>query len=101
MTGVEQLYSLSDKSVWVAGHQGMVGSALLRRLKQTNCTLLTVKREDLDLTRQEEVERWMNKQRPQAVFIAAAKVGGIVANASAPVPFLYDNLAIGLNLVHA
>jgi len=101
MAGVEQLYSLRGKRIWVAGHQGMVGSALLRRLKQTNCTLLTVKREDLDLTRQEDVERWMGKQRPQAVFIAAAKVGGIVANASAPVPFLYDNLAIGLNVIHA
>jgi GDP-L-fucose synthase len=101
MAQVEQLYSLSGKRVWVAGHQGMVGSALLRRLKQTNCTLVTVTREDLDLTRQEEVERWMSERRPQAVFIAAARVGGIVANASAPVPFLYDNLAISLNVIRA
>jgi GDP-L-fucose synthase len=79
----------------------MVGSALLRRLEQENCTLLTVEREDLDLTRQEQVERWMGKARPQAVFLAAAKVGGIVANDSAPVPFLYDNLAIALNTIHA
>jgi GDP-L-fucose synthase len=78
----------------------MVGSALLRRLEQENCTLLTVEREDLDLTRQEQVERWMGKARPQAVFLAAAKVGGIVANDSAPVPFLYDNLAIALNVIH-
>jgi GDP-L-fucose synthase len=79
----------------------MVGSALLRRLEQENCTLLTVEREDLDLTRQEQVERWMGKARPQAVFLAAAKVGGIVANDSAPVSFLYDNLAIALNVIHA
>jgi GDP-L-fucose synthase len=79
----------------------MVGSALLCRLKQENCTILTVEREDLDLTRQEEVERWMGKTCPQAVFVAAAKVGGIIANASAPVPFLYDNLAIALNVIHA
>jgi GDP-L-fucose synthase len=79
----------------------MVGSALLRRLEQENCTLLTVEREDLDLTRQEQVETWMGKARPQTVFLAAAKVGGIVANDSAPVPFLYDNLAMALNVIHA
>jgi GDP-L-fucose synthase len=79
----------------------MVGSALLRRLEQENCTLLTVEREDLDLTRQEQVERWMGKVRPQAVFLAAAKVGGIVANDSVPATFLYDNLAIALNVIHA
>jgi len=101
MAEVERPYSLRGKRVWVAGHRGMVGSALLRRLEQENCTLLTVEREDLDLTRQEQVERWMGKARPQAVFVAAAKVGGIVANDSDPVPFLYDNLAIALNVIHA
>jgi GDP-L-fucose synthase len=79
----------------------MVGSALLHRLDQEGCTLLTVEREDLDLTRQEQVERWMGKARPQAVFVAAAKVGGIVANESAPAQFLYDNLAIAANVIHA
>ena len=101
MAVAERPYSLRGKRVWVAGHRGMVGSALLRRLEQENCTLLTVEREDLDLTRQEQVERWMGKARPQAVFLAAAKVGGIVANDSAPVSFLYDNLAIALNVIHA
>jgi GDP-L-fucose synthase len=101
MAAAKRPYSLHGKRVWVAGHRGMVGSALLCRLKQENCTILTVEREDLDLTRQEEVERWMGKTCPQAVFVAAAKVGGIIANASAPVPFLYDNLAIALNVIHA
>jgi GDP-L-fucose synthase len=95
------LYSLRGKRVWVAGHRGMVGSALLRRLEQEDCILLTVERETVDLTRQEQVEQWMGKARPQAVFVAAAKVGGIIANDSWPVQFLYDNLAIALNVIHA
>jgi GDP-L-fucose synthase len=101
MNGAEPLYRLKGKRVWVAGHRGMVGSALLRRLEREDCTLLTVEREAVDLTRQEQVEQWMEKARPQAVFSAAAKVGGIVANDSSPVPFLYDNLAIALNVIHA
>jgi GDP-L-fucose synthase len=86
--------------VWVAGHRGMVGSALLRRLKQEDCLTLTVEREHLDLTRQHETERWMWKVRPQAIFLAAAKVGGIIANDRDPVEFLYDNLAIALHVLH-
>ena len=94
-------YDLKGKRVWVSGHNGMVGSALVRRLQQVDCTLLTVSRRDLDLTRQRDVEEWVAEQRPQAVFLAAAKVGGIVANDSAPVDFLYDNLAIATNVMHA
>lgn len=101
MTRSEPLYNLKGKRVWIAGHRGMVGSALLRRLEQEDCTLLTIERQDLDLTRQEQVEKWMLKTRPEAVFLVAAKVGGIVANDSAPVDFLYDNLAIALNVIHA
>ena len=101
MTEIEPIYSLKGKRVWVAGHNGMVGSALLRRLAQIDCTLLTVAREDLDLTRQAEVEAWMQKAKPQAVFMAAAKVGGIVANDRWPAQFLYDNLAIAANVIHA
>jgi len=95
------LYNLTGKRVWVAGHRGMVGSALLRRLKQVDCRILMAERENVDLTRQIDVERWMLTERPQAVFLAAAKVGGIVANDSAPIDFLYDNLAIALNVIHA
>jgi len=101
MAVTEPLYSLRGKRIWVTGHRGMVGSALLRRLEPEDCTLLTVERGEVDLRRQEQVERWIGKARPQAVFLAAAKVGGIVANDSAPVPFLYDNLAIALNTIHA
>jgi GDP-L-fucose synthase len=79
----------------------MVGSALLRRLQQAECTLLMVGREDLDLTRQRDVEEWLAESRPQAIVLAAAKVGGIVANESSPVQFLYDNLAIAGNVIHA
>jgi len=79
----------------------MVGSALLRCLAQEHCELLTVDRQTIDLTRQEAVERWTSEVRPQAIFLCAAKVGGILANDSAPVPFLYDNLAIAANVIHA
>ncbi|MGD0533198.1 MAG: GDP-L-fucose synthase [Methyloceanibacter sp.] len=101
MTQIEPLYSLKGKQVWVAGHHGMVGSALVRRLEQEDCRLLTVEREMVDLTRQAEVELWMARARPQAIFLAAAKVGGIFANDSWPVQFLYDNLAIAANVIHA
>ena len=97
---VEPLYSLAGKRVWVAGHRGMVGSALLRQLEKEKCTLLTVGREKVDLTRQEQVEAWVREAKPQAIFLAAAKVGGIVANDSAPMDFLYDNLAIASNVIH-
>src|SRR5262245_63818473 len=98
---IDPIYSLKGKRVWVAGHRGMVGSALLRRLAQAECSLLTVAREDLDLVRQAEVEAWMKTKKPQAVFLAAAKVGGIVANDRWPAHFLYDNLAIAANVIRA
>jgi GDP-L-fucose synthase len=101
MTHSEPIYSLKGKRVWVAGHRGMVGSALLRRLAQLDCTVLTASREDLDLTRQAEVEAWTKETKPQAVFLAAAKVGGIIANDRWPAQFLYDNLAIAVNVIHA
>lgn len=87
-------YSLEGKRVWVAGHRGMVGSALVRRLAAENCEVLTVGRDELDLTDQRAVLGWMHNQRPQAVFLAAARVGGILANDSRPVEFLRDNLLI-------
>src|SRR5262245_64709506 len=87
-------YRLKGKRVWVAGHRGMVGSALLRRLQAEDCEPVTVGRETVDLRRQAEVEEWMANTRPQAVFVAAATVGGILANSTRPAEFLYDNLAI-------
>ena len=87
-------YDLAGKRVWVAGHRGMVGGAIARRLADEQCEVLTVGRETLDLTDQRAVLDWMRKERPQAVFLAAARVGGILANSTYPVDFLRDNLLI-------
>jgi len=93
-------YALAGKRVWVAGHRGMVGGALVRRLEKENCTVLTVGRESLDLRDAAAVTDWMQMNTPQAVILAAAKVGGIVANDSWPADFLYDNLAIENAIIH-
>jgi GDP-L-fucose synthase len=95
------MYSIEGKRVFVAGHRGMVGSALMRRLAQEECRLLTATREALDLRDQAAVDRWFDEHRPQAVFLAAARVGGIHANATHPGEFLYDNLAIAANVIEA
>ncbi|GAA2832566.1 GDP-L-fucose synthase [Aminobacter aminovorans] len=95
------LYPLAGKRVWVAGHRGMVGAALVRRLAQEDCEVVTAGRDSVDLTRQAEVEAWLADTRPQAVLLAAAKVGGILANATYPAAFLYENLAIETNIIHA
>ncbi len=94
-------FSLAGKRVWVAGHRGMAGGAILRRLATEDCQLLTIGRDVLDLTRQAEVEAWMAANRPQVVFLAAAKVGGILANSTRPAEFLYENLAIETNVIHS
>ena len=96
-----QVFSLAGKRVWVAGHRGMVGSALVRRLTREDCTLLTAGRDTLDLRHQAAVESWMAAEKPQVVFLAAARVGGILANATRPAEFLYDNLMIDANIIHA
>jgi GDP-L-fucose synthase len=97
----EVLFPLAGRRVWVAGHNGMVGSALVRRLQREGCELLTVDRGDLDLTRQRDVERWVGDARPDAVFLAAARVGGIMANSTRPAEFLYENVTIAGNVVEA
>ena len=94
-------FSLAGKRVWVAGHRGMVGSALVRRLSSEDCEVLTVGREKVDLRRQAEVETWMDETRPEVVIVAAATVGGIAANNQYPADFLYDNLAIEANVIHS
>lgn len=94
-------FRIEGRRVWVAGHRGMVGSAIVRRLRNENCELLAVGRESVDLRRQAEVEDWMAAEKPEAVFMAAAKVGGILANDSQPADFLYDNLMIETNIIHA
>ena len=87
-------FDLTGKRVWVAGHRGMVGGAVVRRLAAENCEIITANRTELDLTDQRAVLGWMHNQRPQVVVLAAARVGGILANDTQPVEFLRDNLLI-------
>ena len=95
------LFELKGKSVYVAGHRGMVGSALVRRLAHEDVKLVTVDRREVDLCNQAAVFDWFAKVRPQVVFLAAAKVGGIVANDTLRAEFIYDNIAIAANVIHA
>ncbi len=94
-------FSLKGKRVFVAGHRGMVGGALCDRLAEEDCEVLTAGRSELDLGRQDKVEAWMEDRKPDAVVVAAAKVGGIHANDIYPAEFLYDNLMIEANLIHS
>jgi GDP-L-fucose synthase len=96
MTGFE----LTGRRVWVAGHRGMAGSALVRRLAREKCDIVTVPHSELDLLRQADVEAWMAAQKPDVVILAAAKVGGIMANVASPAEFLYNNLIIETNVIH-
>ena len=93
--------SLRGRRVYVAGHRGMVGSALMRRLRDEDCPTLTADRDMLDLRNQAAVDRWFEDNRPEIVFVAAARVGGIHENATYPGEFLYDNLTIAANIVEA
>ena len=94
-------FDLTGRRVWVAGHRGMVGSAIVKRLMSENCEIVTATRSELDLLRQADVEAWMTANRIDVVFLAAAIVGGILANMERPAEFLYDNLVIETNIVHA
>src|SRR6185312_6422661 len=94
-------FELKGKTVYVAGHRGMVGGALVRRLAQEDVELLTVGRREVDLRDQAAVFKWFAEKKPQVVFLAAAKVGGIVANNTLRAEFLYDNLAIAANVIQA
>jgi len=98
---MEKLFPLAGKRVWIAGHTGMVGSALVRRLSGSGAEILTVSRATCDLRDQAAVQAWVRQARPDAVFLAAARVGGIEANRTRPAEFLYDNLAIAANVIHA
>jgi GDP-L-fucose synthase len=94
-------FDLRGKRVFVAGHRGMVGSAIARRLGREDAEILTVSRSELDLLDQAAVNRWFAEMRPQVVFHAAAKVGGIVANNTLRAEFIYENLLIATNVIHA
>jgi len=94
-------FPLAGKRVWVAGHRGMVGSAIARRLGAAGCEILAAGRDAVDLLRQDDVEAWLSAARPEAIFLAAARVGGILANNTRPAEFIYENLAIQTNVIHA
>ncbi len=94
-------YYLQGKRVYVAGHRGMVGSAMVRRLQSENCEIVTAARSEVDLRDQAATRRFFKERKPQAVFLAAAKVGGIAANNSLPVEFLRDNLLIATNVIES
>lgn len=97
----EVIFPLEGMRVWVAGHNGMVGSALVRRLARENCEILTVDRKAVDLKDQAATRAWILDAKPDAIFLAAAKAGGILANDTYPVDFLYDNLMIEANIIEA
>lgn len=96
-----QPFALTGKRIWVAGHRGMVGGATVRRLARESCEILVADRMELDLRDQAGVLTWMERAKPDVVIVAAATVGGIYANATRPADFLYDNLAIETNIIHA
>jgi len=93
-------FDLAGKRVFVAGHTGMAGSAIVRRLRQEPCTVLVAERRELDLTRQDQAEHYLSATRPDAVIMAAGRVGGILANDQYPANFLAENLAMALNCIH-
>ena len=95
------MYNISNKRIWVAGHRGMVGQALCRRLESENCEILKATRENVDLRNQEQVADFVKSEKPDIIIIAAAVVGGILANKSYPTQFLYDNLMIETNIIQS
>jgi len=95
------IFDLRGKRIFVTGHTGMAGSAIVRRLERENCDIIYAARRDLDLRQSEQVERFMTQSKPDAVFVAACKVGGIRANSTFPADFLADNVAIALNTIRA
>src|SRR5450759_2968598 len=95
------LFDLRDKRVYVAGHSGMMGSAIMRQLASEGCQILTADRKILDLTKQKSTEDWLMQMRPDAIFLAAGLVGGIYANDTYPADFIANNLAIALNVIRA
>ncbi|MFZ3308376.1 MAG: GDP-L-fucose synthase [Xanthobacteraceae bacterium] len=101
MNGGPDPFDLRGKRVFVAGHAGTVGSAIVRRLERENCDIIFAARRDLDLRHADEVDRFLAQAKPDAMFVAAAKVGGIAANSAYPAEFIADNVAIALNTIDA
>ena len=91
-----------NSKIYVAGHRGMVGSAIVRELqKQGYTNIITRTHKELDLTRQEQVEKFFSEEKPEYVFLAAAKVGGIIANQTALADFMYENMTLEMNVIHS
>ncbi len=101
MNGAPVIFDLRGKRIFVAGHAGMAGSAIMRRLEREDCDIIFATRGELDLRQSDEVDRFMAQAKPDAVFVAAGKVGGIGANSTYPADFIADNLAIALNTIRA
>jgi GDP-L-fucose synthase len=101
MSGAPVIFDLRGKRVFLAGHAGMAGSAIMRRLEREDCDIIFASRRDLDLRQAEAVDHFMAQAKPDAVFVAAGKVGGIRANATFPADFLADNVAIALNTIRS
>jgi GDP-L-fucose synthase len=97
----EPIFALHGKRVWVAGDRGLVGSGLVRRLKSEDCLVLSAPRDKVDLRDPDQTFTWMAENRPQVIFLAAAKVGGILANSTRPATFLYDNMMIEANVIES
>ena len=97
---VNKSYNFSGKKIWIAGHNGLLGGALLRAISCYNCQVIKSSRGELDLTNQTAVNLWLKKNKPDVIFIAAAKVGGIKANSELPANFIFDNLMIQTNIIH-
>ena len=98
---LETPFQMENTKVWIAGHRGLVGGAIAKRLSRENCTIVTIDRDELDLRDQVGVKKWLEKEKPSIIILAAAKVGGIVANSTQPADFLYDNLVIETNIIKA
>ena len=98
---IKSKFQLNGKKIWVAGHNGMVGRSIIRKLKTVDCTILTSSKTNLDLTSQIKVDNWIKKNRPDVIFLVAAKVGGILANINYPKQFLYDNTIISFNIINS
>lgn len=94
-------FDLAGRRVWVAGHRGMAGSAIARRVARENCEIITATHGELDLLRQSDVNAWMADKKVDVVFLAAATVGGIMANTTRPAEFLYENLVMATNVIQA
>ena len=100
-TEMENKIMEKDAKIYVAGHRGMVGSAIVRQLEKEGYTnIITRTHKELDLCRQDAVEEFFAKEKPDYVFLAAAKVGGIMANSEALADFMYDNMVLEMNVIH-